>query len=366
MSDIPSKTGIPGVVDSKLTNTVDFHIAATNFNTIIKKYINFVALSKYYDSLKYEADPITAEATFWEGVATGSINVQAFAKNPKAVKYLKRLQIELNDNESLKLNESGDPLIFIDTAGNLIAETTEGRDIPLTKDDTDNVNTTLSKIKNVFDLASEDNCHGEFIAWWLDKYRKCHNKVKEVLQEKLNVEDTILQEVSESIGFIFYQYLTPQGRYMHYADEDSDPTPFPFNSIIDDKLELDTRKNIQGLSKRTEAIFKRNMQQVITVADENFKVFNQDVAHKGNLVTDHFYYKRLKENQDDVNDPIGVALGGAHKLLTWLTTNKISNKQKMVPGVFELVVENSKEEVDILLNKIQTLKSERFKMDHLI
>ena len=38
----------------------------------------------------------------------------------------------------------------------------------------------------------------------------------------------------------------------------------------------------------------------------------------------------------------------------------------MVPGVFELVVENSKEEVDILLNKIQTLKSERFKMDHLI
>ena len=349
MNAIPSKTGVPDIVNSKLTNTVDFHIASTNFNSILKSYINFLALSKYYDSLKYESDPITAEATFWEQLANANINLQTFAKNPKATKYLTRLEIQLNDNEFLKLNESGDPLIFISAKGNLIAQTTEDRDIPLTKDDTDKVSEQVSEIKSSFDLSSEDQ-NGEFIAWWLDKYRKCHNKVKEVLKEKLNIEDTILQEVSESIGFVFYQYLTPQGRYMHYADEDSDPTPFPFNSIIDDKLELDTRKNILGLSRRTEAIFKRNMQQVINTTDVG------DTAHKENLVTDHFYYRRLKENQAEVNEVIGVVLGGSYKLLTWLTTNKISNKQKTVPGVFELVVENSKEEVDLLLNKIETLK----------
>jgi len=349
MSAIPSKTGVPDIVNSKLTNTVDFHIASTNFNSILKSYINFLALSKYYDSLKYESDPITAEATFWEQLANANINLQTFAKNPKATKYLTRLEIQLNDNEFLKLNESGDPLIFISAKGNLIAQTTEDRDIPLTKDDTDKVSEQVSKVATSFDLSSEDQ-NGEFIAWWLDKYRKCHNKVKEVLKEKLNIEDTILQEVSESIGFVFYQYLTPQGRYMHYADEDSDPTPFPFNSIIDDKLELDTRKNILGLSRRTEAIFKRNMQQVINTTDVG------DTAHKENLVTDHFYYRRLKENQAEVNEVIGVVLGGSYKLLTWLTTNKISNKQKIVPGVFELVVETSKEEVDLLLNKIETLK----------
>jgi len=349
MSAIPSKTGVPDIVNSKLTNTVDFHIASTNFNSILKSYINFLALSKYYDSLKYESDPITAEATFWEQLANANINLQTFAKNPKATKYLTRLEIELNDNEFLKVNESGDPLIYISAKGNLIAQTTEGREIPLTKDDTDKVTQQVSEVATAFDLANEDQS-GEFIAWWLDKYRKCHNKVKEVLQEKLNIEDTILQEVSESIGFIFYQYLTPQGRYMHYADEDSDPTPFPFNSLIDDKLELDTRKNILGLSRRTEAIFKRSMQQVINTTDVG------DVAHKENLVTDHFHYKRLKQNQAEVNEVIGVVLGGAYKLLTWLTTNKISNKQKIVPGVFELVVENSKEEVDLLLNKIETLK----------
>ena len=349
MSAIPSKTGVPDIVNSKLTNTVDFHIASTNFNSILKSYINFLALSKYYDSLKYEADPITAEATFWEQLANANINLQTFAKNPKATKYLTRLEINLTGNEVLKLNESGDPLVFISANGDLIAETTDGREIPLTKDDSSNVNEQTSQVTTSFDLTNEDQ-HGEFIAWWLDKYRKCHIKVKEVLQEKLNIEDTVLQEISESIGFVFYQYLTPQGRYMHYADEDSDPTPFPFNSIIDDKLELDTRKNILGLSRRTEAIFKRNMQQVINTTDVG------DTAHRENLATDHFHYKRLKENQAEVNEVIGVALGGAYKLLTWLTTNKISNKQKIVPGVFELVVENSKEEVDLLLNKIETLK----------
>jgi len=349
MSAIPSKTGVPDIVNNKLTNTVDFHIASTNFNSILKSYINFLALSKYYDSLKYEPDPITAEATFWEELANSNINLQTFAKNPKATKYLSRLEINLNDGEFLKLNETGDPLIYVNATGNLIAETTEGREIPLTKDDSEKVNTQLEEIKTSFDIGNED-LNGEFIAWWLDKYRKCHSKVKEVLQEKLNIEDTILQEVSESVGFISYQYLTPQGRYMHYADEDSDPTPFPFNSIIDDKLELDTRKNILGLSRRTEAIFKRNIQQVITTPHLG------DVPHGENLVTDHFYYKRLKENQPEINEIVAVTLGGAYKLLIWLTTNKVSNKQKTVPGVFELVVENSKEEVDLLLNKIETLK----------
>ena len=349
MSAIPSKTGVPRVVDIKLNNTVDFHVAYTNFNTVIEHYINFVALSKYYDSLKYEADPITAEATFWEQLANSNINLQSFAKNPKATKYLKQLEINLNPGEFLKTTDSGDAIILVNTEGNLIAETTEGREIPLTKDSTQEVNEKVANISSAFDIVNEDK-HGEFIAWWLDKYRKSHHKVKELLQEKINVEDTFLQEVSESCGFVFSQYQTPQSRYMHYGDEDSDPTPFPFNSIIDDKLELDTRKNILGLSRRAEALFKRNMQQVISTADIG------DTAHRENLVTDHFHYKRLKQNQDEVNEVIAIVLGGSYKLLTWLTTNKVSNKQKMVPGVFDIVVERSKERVDILKNKVETLQ----------
>lgn len=348
MSAIPSKTGLPYIVNNKLTNTVDFHVAYTNFNGVIENYIDFLALSKYYDSLKYEADPITAEATFWEQLANSNINLQSFAKNPKATKYLKQLEINLRPGEFIKTTEEGDAIIYVNTEGNLIAETTDGREVPLTKDTTREVEDKISDISTAFDIVNADK-HGEFIAWWLDKYRKSHYKVKEVLQEKINIEDTLLQEVSESCGFIFSQYQTPQSRYMHYGDEDSDPTPFPFNSIIDDKLEFDTRKNILGLSRRAEALFKRNMQQVISTTDTG------DMAHRENLVTDHFHYRRLKQNQDEVNEVIAVVLGGSYKLLTWLTTNKISNKQKMIPAVFDVVVERSKEKVDVLKNKIETL-----------
>ena len=92
------------------------------------------------------------------------------------------------------------------------------------------------------------------------------------------------------------------------------------------------------------------MQQVISTAD-----IGTD-AHKENLVTDHYHYERLKQNQPEINENISNTLGGAYKILLWLSMGKISNKQKQVPGVFELVVENSIEEVDLLLNKIKTLQ----------
>tara|TARA_Y100000310_G_scaffold329703_1_gene400036 strand:- start:783 stop:1637 length:855 start_codon:yes stop_codon:yes gene_type:complete len=207
------------------------------------------------------------------------------------------------------------------------------------------------------DIAEIDSS-GEFVAWWLDKYRKTHPKVKELLDERLpNIEDTILQTISESVGLLFSQYLTPQRRSMHYADEfdptpdsPSDPsvTPFPYNNVIDDKLDFDTRKNILGLSKRTEAIFGRNMQQVIYGGDGQ-----PNFAHGTNLVTDYIHLRRLGEIHSDIMIEIGRILGGTYKVLYWLTCNKIANKQEAIPVVHTLAVENTEQEVDDLMNAIQ-------------
>ena len=207
------------------------------------------------------------------------------------------------------------------------------------------------------DIAAIDSS-GEFVAWWLDRYRKTHPKVKELLDQRLpNIEDTILQTISESVGLLFSQYLTPQRRSMHYADEfDPTPdyeqgssiTPFPYNNVIDDKLDFDTRKNILGLSKRSEAIFGRNMQQVIYGGDGQ-----PNLAHGTNLVTDYIHYQRLGEIHSDIMIEIGRILGGTYKVLYWLTCNKIANKQEAIPVVHTLAVENTEQEVDDLMNAIQ-------------
>ena len=296
MSTIPFKTGIPAIVDSNVLDP----------NSLDAQYVDFSNLSRQYDTLKYKNDPITAEVDFWENLANAS---------------------------------------------------------PV-------------------DIAAIDSS-GEFVAWWLDRYRKTHPKVKELLDQRLpNIEDTILQTISESVGLLFSQYLTPQRRSMHYADEfDPTPddflqvgvegpqqlkevatfprqnlqvmdpigiTPFPYNNIIDDKLDFDTRKNILGLSKRSEAIFGRNMQQVIYGGDGK-----PDNAHGTNLVTDYVHLRRLGEIHSDIMIEIGRILGGAYKVLYWMVCNKIANKQEAIPVVHTLAVENTEQEVDDLMNAIQ-------------
>jgi len=289
MSTIPLKTGIPAIIDSR-------HLDAASLEP---QYIDFYNLAKQYDSVKYKNDPITAEVDFWENLSNA---------NPV----------------------------------------------------------------NIADIDSS----GEFVAWWLDKYRKAHPKVKELLDERLpNIEDTILQTISESVGLLFSQYLTPQRRSMHYADEfDPTPdteglivldrqalqefeaefptvpsvTPFPYNNVIDDKLDFDTRKNILGLSKRSEAIFGRNMQQVIYGGDGK-----PDNAHGTNLVTDYVHLRRLGEIHSDIMIEIGRIIGGTEKMLFWMVCNKIANKQEAIPVVHTLAVENTEQEVDDLMNAIQ-------------
>ena len=210
---------------------------------------------------------------------------------------------------------------------------------------------------NPVDIADIDSS-GEFVAWWLDKYRKTHPKVKELLDERIpNIEDTILQTISESVGLLFSQYLTTHRRDMHYADEfdptpdgayDPNYTPVHYNTVIDDKLDFETRQNILGLSKRTEAIFGRNMRQVIYGDDGQ-----PNLAHGTNLVTDYIHLQRLGEIHSDIMIEVGRLLGGTYKVLYWLTCNKIANKQEAIPVVHTLEVENTEQEVDDLMNAIQ-------------
>ena len=87
-----------------------------------------------------------------------------------------------------------------------------------------------------------------------------------------------------------------------------------------------------------------------------------DISHGENLVTDHLHNSRLAENQNTISENIINTLGGTYNVLSWLSMNQMSNKQKIAPGVYKLVIENSKEEVDILLNKIQTIKNRPFTM----
>ena len=52
-------------------------------------------------------------------------------------------------------------------------------------------------------LSKIEDLQPEFIVFWIDKYEATHPKVKEELKSLINVEDTILQNFSDSISNIF-------------------------------------------------------------------------------------------------------------------------------------------------------------------
>ena len=82
-------------------------------------------------------------------------NFYEFAKNPKAITYLKKIDANVPPNQTIKLDKAGNPFTYIDSSGNLVTETTEGTIIPLTENDTENVQNKINIINGLISESSE-------------------------------------------------------------------------------------------------------------------------------------------------------------------------------------------------------------------
>lgn len=64
----PTKTGIPNIVEIDLANSLDFHIASTNFISVIDDFAEYIALNYAWKESQQSADPITTEAQFFKKI----------------------------------------------------------------------------------------------------------------------------------------------------------------------------------------------------------------------------------------------------------------------------------------------------------
>ena len=108
MSDLPNKTDIPEYIDVNFANTLDLHIACTDMLSHLDKYANQQALVLMWNATKHAADPITAQAEFFNQLNT-AINIKTASKVDKEnVNYFSKLDAELEPNEVWLLNEEGE------------------------------------------------------------------------------------------------------------------------------------------------------------------------------------------------------------------------------------------------------------------
>lgn len=265
---VPSKTLVHELVNTRLTSNADSQIKAVGNNKAFTTYKAELELYIDYTNSKQKPDPVTAEATFWKN--------------------------------------------------------------------------SLSKIESL---------QPEFIVYWIDKYEATHPKVKEELQGMTNVEESILQNHSDSISNIFRQDENISARYTTVDDIEFDAAvPSPLPPVLQDKLNFNIQTNLLNSSTKVNSLFNQNIKEL-------FDGSQQDQAHQSNLTTDYFHPQRITQNKPELLELVADYIGNLYEVLLYTSNYKLNNKQKVTPVTFDENVEGITVQVDSLGNKVQKDKS---------
>ena len=72
----PTKTGIHNLLDIEVANSLDFHIASTNFISVVNDYADYIALNYIWSETKHTNDPITQQVLVFKNLNDSTYNLQ--------------------------------------------------------------------------------------------------------------------------------------------------------------------------------------------------------------------------------------------------------------------------------------------------
>ena len=423
----PQLTSIPDLVDTGLSNTIDLHIASTNFNKIVNDYTQFVQMSYAMRAAKGANDPIEAQAKVFaalnepdseladlpggttspriEAVGYDLIELNTFL-NPTDVWVrtstnlpehsfdvqteqwrFRALNLATNEYRWISvpfgLSEQTQRILTLtegaETRWSGLSGDIFGANSELVKRTLERAGTFWGSNQNESSFSalrstSSNNTdikskwkgfetNDEFLYYWWKKFQTCHEKVKEAyhrLRPGNDHESDHFTELSDSIGLL--------GRTFEYADSTvipffdttfellKSPTgggvmPSPVPPVVFDKLDINSKITILEGSKKVNTLFRTSMVQVLDTLSTPTK------AHGENLMTDHIHWIRMSQSITTINGIVSDTLGVTFRLLSFLQI--AANKQSAHNPRIEMVVENSRYEVDYLQNKINNLTDVR-------
>lgn len=366
MSDLPSKTDIPEYIDVNFANTLDLHIACTDMLSHLDKYANQQALVLMWNATKHAADPITAQAEFFNQL-NSAIDIKTASKvDREDVNYFSKLDAELEPNEVWLLDEEGEIDRTDDgeyLAFNVVNGT--GRQVEYKEE-------TQAFVNKKIDLLSEeykvDSLDENFLLFWVEKFQRSHNKVKELVKNNISPESNAFREFSDSIGLITRIHDAIDDRLIPFVepyyelikrnigDEQVEAYPNTANSVLNSKLDGGTKFLQTDAAVKAGHMFRRNMQVMHKKGFGNPQLSTN--AHGENLVTDWKYLSHMSNALvTELNGTLtNNFLPTLTKLFnTFLQLQNENNVQKVNNNIFNLVVEGDIQRVDLLMNKINAL-----------
>jgi len=362
---LPAKTGLPLLFDTDMATTVDFHIASTNFTKCLNDYINEISAFYIFNSTKFEADPITAQAEFFARLNDGKLDLRdnyggsfnEFTYMKSDVGYtLAKLDTLLQSTETWVITD-GKPEARDNGDGtwsfyayNL--ETDKYRWVHYKEHTKKEVDSKAANLKNGWGMKDVNE---EFLLYWKEKFDKCHYKVKEEYGKLVkNPRYDFFTELSDSVGILSRVKEAIDAFTIPLADVKlNSAIPSVINPIAADKLDRHTISESMELSKRTNILFRQNLVNVKAAYYLESQNTNELGSHGTVLVSDYAHNSRMSEMAVELIGKAADAIGSSFRILTQLTI--ANNEQKIVYPKLEMVIEDSLYKVNLLKEKVQPL-----------
>lgn len=376
MSNLPTKTDMPEYVDVEFANTLDLHIACSDMLTHLDDHANQQALILMWNATKHAPDPIQAQADFFNKLNEGVLDVKENSRvsashieyTPRRddVNYFEKLDAQLIPNETWIYADDGN--IETNEKGEYHAlNVVTGSDYFINYNGTPDADVEhyLESLSEQYGAKDLDE---NFLLFWIEKFQRSHKEVKSIVNSSgtLNKENAF-REFSDSIGLItrvhdaiddrMIPFIEPYYQLIkrNIGDEQVEAYPSTANSILNSKLDKGTKFLQVDMAVKAGHIFRRNMQVMKKTGFGNPQLSTN--AHGTDLVTDWRYLSHMSNALvTDLNGTIANNfLPALTKLLTFLQLQNENNIQKVSNNVFEIVVENSIQRVDLLMNKMKVI-----------
>lgn len=361
----PIYTGLPELIDMELATSADFHVAATNFTSILDDFINEIAVNYIYRKCRTSSDPITCLTEFYVQLNEGTMDVQGNAVNTRRNLLAAASKALLSDDEVFILKDD----TTIETR-NTNGEEYHVINIKTKKDRWIASDETSSKVAAI--IANMSTSYGfedmdeEFILHWRDRFNREHPEVVAAVNtapRTVQESDDYLKSLSDSIGILL--------RVDEYVSNSDIPAvdvsfsqegiwPNPINPVAQDKIDDETLNLVSEMSRTINGYSRSILINAIDTAAL------PEYAHGEALVGDSKHRFRISTIETDIESKLAAYVGQAYRLLLYIRY-KIKGNRKLVHKFTTLTsnIERSEYKINVLKDRLTEIPKSQTNLNHL-
>lgn len=225
---------------------------------------------------------------------------------------------------------------------------------------------SLTKVQNDIVKAQKDffvsmdkkmkSMSPQFSATWIEKFNTSLNQVKNKVRVEIG-EGTFYRSFSDCIGSLarIENYIDDSLQLVSDVNSEEVLSPFRYGATLSNKISPSTLLLHAELSKKTNLVFRKNIQNIQDKIESNTK------AQGGNLIPDTEHFKRIKQLAPTIQQKIQNEFKELYNVILFYCNynpKASTNNLQFTPNFnISVNVEGTQLNQDILFNQLKDVTS---------